>query len=852
MNERFRRTRDLFEAALEVAGDERTGWLHQACAEDPDLEREVSVLLRASQQEGLLDEPILPPAAEPPSRPDHLGPYEILDEIGRGGMGTVYRAVRTDETFRKVVAIKVIGGAGLDRGLTDRFQRERQILATLEHPNIARILDGGSVGNAPYLVMEYVEGERIDQYCESRRLTVRERLALFSQVCAAVDYAHRNLIVHRDLKPGNVLVTADGTVKLLDFGIAKMLSPEEQPLATMTLQLTPDYASPEQFRGDRVTPASDVYSLGVMLFQLLTGGERPRRTTGSNLMEIARNMSQENPPAPSTKAPAGVRGELIGDLDCIVLAALAADPERRYASAGRLADDLERFRNRLPVWAHADSRAYRARKFVSQYRVLLSAAVTVVLALSLGVVTTAIQRSRAEQALVVAEAQRKLAERRYQDVRSLATGVLFDIYDQIRGLEGASEARRVAATKALQYIDGLYQQSHDDMGLAAELASAYERVGDILGNIADSSVEGAQAALPPYTKALSLRERVAASKPGDAAAREALARAHEHLGVGYLGVGKGQEAVASFEAALRLENDRPSFRAEMSDRLCSAYALLSDFDRSLGYCREALTLVQSPQIGLAAADRDKLTARIMRQYGIFLRLTGRNREAITWLNDAAGRLSILVRKEPDQASLRRSYASMLPMLARAYEDTGQAVEADKAWNNARTRLADILPSSSTDSQVVLALSYTLKRIAWNHYHAFQAGKGGETGEAEMRQALEYSERMAVRPQAGVHEMIEYADTLVKAPFPRLQNPQRALTFALRANQLSNFRDPLELDTLAWAYFRTGNVAVAIQTMEKALGLLPGSAESFRKELQEGLGEFRKAASTQEIDRGTPQ
>lgn len=845
MNERFRRTRDLFEASLGVAAGRRAEWLREACAGDVELEREVSALLLANQQGGFLDEPLLPNEAEAASHPDRLGPYEILDEIGRGGMGTVYRAVRTDAAFHKVVAVKVIGGARFDRGLAARFQRERQILARLEHPNIARILDGGSVGDVPYLVMEYVEGERIDQYCDSHGLNIPERLALFAQVCAAADYAHRNLIVHRDLKPGNVLVTADGNVKLLDFGIAKMLSLDDESSTTMTLQLTPDYASPEQFRGDPVTPASDVYSLGVMLFQLLTGGARPRRTTGANLMEIARNISIEAPPAPSTKAPAGIRNQLVGDLDCIVVAALAADPERRYASAGRLADDLDRLREKLPVWAHADSRAYRAKKFVSRYWVLLSTTALVVVALSLAVIMTVRQRARAEQALVTAEAQRKLADRRYQDVRALATSVLFDIYDQIRGLAGASEARRVAATKALQYLDGLYQQSHDDLGLAGELAAAYERAGDILGNIADSSVEGAQTALPPYSKALALRERVAASKPGDAAAREALARAHEKVGVGYLGLGRGHDAVTSFEAALRLHGDRPSFRAEILDRLCSAYALLTDFDRSLGYCREALTLVESPHSGLSPPESDKLTARVMRQYGILLRLSGNNREAIKWMSRAADRLSVLVRREPDQASFRRSYASMLPMLARAYEDTGQTAEAEKAWNDARARLTEILPTSRTDSQIVLSLAYVLKRIAWNRYHA------NRSGEAEMAQSLEYSERMAMRPQAGIHEMIEYADTLVKSPFPRQQNPSRALDFALRANKLSKFQNPLELDTLAWAYFRTGDVPAAIQTMEKAIGLLSGSAESFRKELQEGLDEFRKAATREKSGRGSP-
>lgn len=618
MSQRFRRVRDLFEASLEVAAAERSEWLREACDGDSELEREVSALLQANQQTGFLDQPILPHVE---TSPRQLGPYEILEEIGHGGMGTVYRAVRVDDAFRKVVAVKVIGGAGLRLGLAARFQRERQILAKLEHPNIARILDGGTEGGVAYLVMEYVEGERIDVYCESHQLTIRGRLDLFSQLCAAADYAHRNLIVHRDIKPGNVMVTADGVVKLLDFGIAKILDPEDDGSLTQTVQMTPDYASPEQIRGEAVTPASDVYAIGVMLYQLLTGGALPRRTTGVSLAELMRAVSEQEPPPPSTKAPDAFRDELRGDLDCIVLAALASDAQRRYASAGRLADDLARFRDGHPVWAHADSAAYRARKFVTRHWVLLSATAIVILTLALGVAITTRQaqiarvekeaaeharlgeqqqRVRAEQALEAARAaqqraqqqsdeatrQRGLAETRYQDVRSLATTVLFDIYDQIRALAGASEARRVAVTKALQYLDSLSKQSQEDSALQAELAAAYQRAGDILGNMADSAVEGTRASLPLYQKALGLRKKVAEGKPMDRSQREALAKAYELVGVGHLGLGQSAEARASFETAMRLFGDNPIFRIEMLDRLGTAYGMLSDFDKAIRHCRE--------------------------------------------------------------------------------------------------------------------------------------------------------------------------------------------------------------------------------------------------------------------------
>lgn len=653
---------------------------------------------------------------------------------------------------------------------------------------------------------------------------------------------------------------------------------------TATLQLTPDYASPEQFRGEPVTPASDVYSLGVMLFQLLTGGARPRQTTGADLAGLLEAITHEDPPAPSTKATTAFRDQLRGDLDSIVLAALSTDPQRRYASAGRMADDLRRFRDGLPVWAHADSTTYRVRKFARRHWVLFSSTATIILALVAAVAMTARQahiarlekeaadrarageqqqRLLAERALASAEAeraraleekeraewesgeatrQRTLAEGRYQDVRSLATSLLFDINDQVRGLAGASAVRRVAVTKALQYLDALYRQSHEDPAVGAELAAAYERAGDILGNIADSSMEGARAAMPPYSRALELRKQVAARRPGQAAAREALGRAHEKVGVGYLGLGRGHEAVASFEAAMRLLGDRPSVRAEILDRLSSAYAALTDFDRSMTYCREALALIESPQSGPPSPAPDKLIARIVRQYGILCWLSGKYPEAIRSLRRAADLLVSLARQEPDQVTYRRSYASMLPALARSYQLAGQTEEADKVWVDARAKLTGMLPQSPMDPQIVLTLAYTLKQIAWNRYHASQAGKGSDTGEEEMALALEHSGRIASRPQAGVYELIEYADTLIKVPYPRLQNHQRALEFALRGNQLSKFQNPLMLDTLAWAYFRTGDVPAAIQTMEKALGLLSPSAEPTRKELEDALRQFREAAA----------
>jgi eukaryotic-like serine/threonine-protein kinase len=325
-----------------------------------------------------------------------IGAYRVLRELGRGGMGTVYLAVRADEQFQKRVAIKIVSGGLVGEEAVRRFRRERQILASLDHANIAKLLDGGTTEDGwPYLVMEYVEGQALNLYCSSRQLSTADRLALFRIVCAAVQYAHSNLVVHRDIKPGNVLVTADGAPKLLDFGVAKLLNPEisGEPMTATGLALTPEYASPEQARGEPITTASDVYSLGVLLYELLTG-QRPYRLKSREVLEVLRAVCEEEPQKPSTAvartldsaatkevvsaAPGGeghapatvekLRRRLRGDLDNIILMALRKEPQRRYSSVEALSEDIRRHLAGLPVTATASTFAYRSGKFIRRHK----------------------------------------------------------------------------------------------------------------------------------------------------------------------------------------------------------------------------------------------------------------------------------------------------------------------------------------------------------------------------------------------------------------------------------------------------------------------------------------------------
>src|SRR6185436_8991306 len=426
--ERYRQMRHLYEAAVERAPEERATFLDAACLGDDDLRQQVGRLVTAHDRtDGFLQIPAIDVVDQtdawmPRMEGRRIGAYVVLRELGRGGMGAVYLAARADGTFQKLAAIKLVR-PHLDVGaVVRRFQREREILATLDHPNIARLLDGGRTDDGtPYFVMEYVDGRPIDVWCNERSLNVTKRLALFESVCTAVQHAHAHRVIHLDLKPGNILVTADGTVKLLDFGIAKVLRPEglaavRGESATLLNLMTPEYASPEQVQGAHIGTASDVYSLGVVLYELLTG-HRPYRMRTSILHEIARVICEEEPTRPSTVVmqggdttlvndasstaltpeavsavregdPLRLRKRLEGDLDAIVLKALRKDPAARYDSAHAFSDDLRRHLDNRPISARQGTRRYLLERFARRHRGPLLLATLVFTTLLVGWATT--------------------------------------------------------------------------------------------------------------------------------------------------------------------------------------------------------------------------------------------------------------------------------------------------------------------------------------------------------------------------------------------------------------------------------------------------------------------------------
>lgn len=544
----WRQLEELFESALELPPPERGRFLDEQCAGDETLRREVEeMLVHGAGGEtiaGLVQHAATGVARERDTwEGRRVGAYRILRTLGTGGMGAVFLAVRDDDQYRKEVAIKTLKFEASDSLTINRFRGERQVLARLEHPNIARLLDGGETANGtPYIVMDYIPGVPITDYCRERQMGIDARVRLFRQVCDAVQYAHQNLIVHRDVKPANILVTADGVPKLLDFGIAKLLDPGGTDTAARTatgfLLMTPEYASPEQVRGEPISTATDVYQLGAVLYEVLTG-RCPHPLDGVSASEVARVVCEMPVRAPSV----GGERSLRGDLDNIVLKALQKDPARRYPSASQLSEDLGRYLEGLPVLAQPDSLSYRMRKYVRRHWVGVAAASAVALSLTVG--------------LAVALHQARIAGQRFQQVRKLANRFLFEFDDRIRTLPGSTAAREMLVATALEYLDSLARDARSDPGLQWELAKAYEKVGDVQGSPVMPSLGKTQGALDSYRKAIAIQEELGRRGLLDPPKRESLVKAYLELSAIYRTAGTGQEAIKAAQQGLERAEGLP-------------------------------------------------------------------------------------------------------------------------------------------------------------------------------------------------------------------------------------------------------------------------------------------------------
>jgi serine/threonine protein kinase len=495
----FGRLRELYDQGLSVHPSNRESWLREVCGGDESLRNQLMAMLAATA------------SAPPPVQTNQerssipmIGPYRILRELGRGGMGLVYLAVRDDGTFRKNVALKLLLRDQVNAEFIRRFKHERQVLAALDHPNIARILDGGDAPDGtPYYVMEYVEGIPIDKYCDEHRLSLTARLKLFQQVCHAVDYLHQNLIVHRDLKPSNILVSPAGVIKLLDFGIAKLIGAAAFSAQDMTVPgngpMTPTYASPEQLSGGTLDKTSDIYSLGVVLYRLLTG-----RAPYEGLEEKVSNIAARRlPPCPSkniredlqaTESTAQLRRALMGELDSIVLMPLNVDSKLRYQSAADFSNDLQKFLDGLPVTAHHANVAQRSVKLIKRRRAIIAALICILLLGGLGIFqwrraaiaeTEIAQREsklrtlldQLETGLNSSDAVSRTSEQKIADVKVLQRALQTDYAALAARPPDEAKGRGPLIDRGIRYLDRLRAANNNDNRLGLEIASTYHQFG---------------------------------------------------------------------------------------------------------------------------------------------------------------------------------------------------------------------------------------------------------------------------------------------------------------------------------------------------------------------------------------
>jgi eukaryotic-like serine/threonine-protein kinase len=726
-SERWRRLEELYHTAMEQGEERRRAFLERSCEGDQALRVEVESLIAYARQTGqIIDKPVMEVVASALAEDlcakdgiqadnmigSRIAQYCLVGKLGTGGMGDVYRAVRADDQYEKQVAIKLVR-RGLNTELVcSRFRKERQILAGFEHENIARLLDGGTTDEGdPYFVMELVEGKPIDEYCDEAKLGVVARLELFQSVCSAVQYAHQRLVVHRDIKPGNILVTAEGLPKLLDFGIATLLSPEDyspegDPTATAMRMMTPQFASPEQLRGEVITTATDVYSLGVVLYRLLTG-QLPYHLHSNSSYDLAHAICETEPEKPSaavgcpshimdrTRPALRVTPQSISscrntspdklrricDLDHILQKALRKEPQRRYTSAQDFAKDLRSYALGLPVSARRGTFSYRSGKFVARNK--LSLAVTAIFVLvALGAAVTIVREAR------IARMQQARAERRFDSLNKLTNSMLFEFHDAIEHLPGSTAARELVVRRALEYLEQIAAEGHNDPATLRNLAAAYERIGLIQAEEGHPHLGGTgsiQTAQQLCEKALTIRESLAAANPGDLSLQFDLNTTMWNVATMYVQLGDLDRAVDIHQQRLRLlervakshDSERVKYNVEGAlNNIGAAKAAFGDYDSALVYLKRAQTMVQ----GLLDADPTSLskksdTANGHAWSGSVLKFDKRYVESVREDREAVAMAEELSAHDPNNTDFQRSVASYDEELCKSLAYAGQFLEA---------------------------------------------------------------------------------------------------------------------------------------------------------------------------------
>ncbi len=727
---------------------------------------------------------------EAPEMGQVIGAYRIIGELGHGGMGAVFLAERADGKFEQRVALKLLKREMNTASLRHRFEIEREILSRLEHPNIARLLDAGTAKDkTPFLAMEYVDGLPIDLYCVKNQLDLNARIELFRKVCLAVDFAHRNLVVHRDLKPGNILVNDQGIPKLLDFGISKLLSDDLAPTSTVTRLgvMTPSYASPEQLQNESVTTATDIYSLGVILYELLSG-HRPFEAKEKDIKEMYRAVIEADPILPSAMADTVPRAipeidepkipgntaqdatritlpqtrsikshYLRGDLDNIVLKAIKKEPSRRYSSAENLADDLRRHIEGLPVRARPDTFTYRASKFVRRNGISVVAGTLVLFAVSAGVVATLWQARNAQ-------VERAKAERRFSEVRLLANSFITEFSPMIENLPGSTPARKLLVTRALTYLGQLSQEASDDLELQYELAIAYEKVGDIQGNPYNPNIGDVKGALKSYETSVAIRENLR-SLDNTRSLDASDASLFEKIGGLQSSGGDYDKGVIFYEKALVLrEEDVKADPSSFSSRASLAKALRSrglipffegDNKKALEYFTRARDIYA--KLNKEEPGNDKIAHEYAYIFVNIGEAQGWNDDPISAAENTEKGLAMLIplaEKHPGDYSFQRSLNLAYNKRAENYEDTKMPEKAVDHYSKGLEIAQRSFRSDPQNFQVKRDVAMGYKKLA---QALDSAGRSDESVE-KLKLALQTFNELSTDDESNTEALYDVANT----------------------------------------------------------------------------------------------
>ena len=704
----------IFDETLAVPEGARMEFLDQRCKGQPTLRLQVESLLSALESFDAAISPLdfaaeMADSAET-AMPEQIGPYRVLSLLGLGGMGVVYLAERADEEFRLKVAIKLSQVPLFDEGARRRFRAERQILANLSHPNIARLLDGGATANGwPYIVMEFVDGVPITSWCARPEVTERQVLEIFCQICGAVQAAHQNLVIHRDIKPGNILVTSDGTPKLLDFGIAKLLDANASginPAVTRAADrlLTPQYASPEQFSCQPVTTVSDVYSLGALLYELLSG-KPPYDLEKLSLVEIESKVREYQPPI------------LPGDAGRVVEKAMHKQPERRYASVSEFSRDVERLLEGKPVLARPDSLPYRLSLWTRRNRALAGSVVVLAITLVLLVISLG-------AGLYFTRQSELRAERRFSEVRELANALIFEVHDQIADLPGSILARKFIVEKAIQSLEGLGREAAGDTGLTLEVARGWKQVGLMQYQVGAVHIGDGKGALVSFRRALDLADSLYRLYPEDRKIRIVTADIAVTLAQNLQLIGgakPGEISELAKHAYQMVENPQSlgSLTQKDSEAVLAVYLRYGFQLQSAGNLQQALvSLERTSKFGREWSalypSSDELrwllanaTYRIGDVLGGGAVNLNRFPEALEKYKEADNLYAVLRRKNPASARYNAGTLFIYQRIASAFEKMGkleQALAGTMLW---RDRLSEAFERDSNNLELFrnYAMSY---------------------------------------------------------------------------------------------------------------------------------------------------